>query len=402
MKIESDWIKSICIGTVMFLCQLCFVMQGLWVGSVSATLERFYGWDSEWYASILQNGYRSTVPPQIQQKSTSNVAFFPGYVIAASLFYKLDVQMKWSLILSSLMFAWTFWILFCYALWIPARSIFLTLSSLILFLIYPFSFYLVFAYSESLYLSSVLAFWIFSQKSGIASRSIASLSGFVMTGTRLVSLPLVILNLQWTKWGLLRVMVASSGALLFFVYCYLNWGQWNLYFISQELSWNLKADYFAIFKSKTWMLPQIDSWQLKDWNMVLVNHLATTIFLWSFVSLVWLHLLFTKTKESILRSLYLLYGIGISLFVVISGLYSKDFQSSARYMLPILMFMLIWFSTNFRYFCEWKNQIIQTDLSKINFVLILVIAAAFLQMAMKALEFQQFLFRLFVSGYFIA
>lgn len=401
MKSIGTWKISFCLGTLLFVCQLGLVLSAVWSGDFQTSLSRLYCWDSEWYSSILENGYRSTIPPEIQQKATSNVAFFPGYVMSASIFYKLGVSSKWSLIISSLVFAWVFWTLFSKVIWMLSESYKMVLFCSGLFLLYPFSYYLVFAYSESLYLSAFLGFWIYSRQASQKALVISSLAGFVMTSTRLVGLPLILVNTRWNLASVCRVVVSACGAGLFFMFCHLKWGQWNLYFVSQELSWNLKSDYFAIFSSQTWMLPQILSWQMKDWNMVLLNHFTMTLFLWAFVAVVWLTVLWSKNWSAFKNQVDLIYAMGISLFVVVSGLSTKNFQSSSRYMLPILVMLFIWISGHFKEFKKWNYK--NLNLSERSlFLLVLITTIVSSPLIVKIWNFQKFLIQLFVSGYFIA
>src|SRR4051794_12578006 len=80
-------------GILITLLQTLFVMSTSprmeW-NSVSASsasfgevYETLFRADGFWYASIVDRGYVSTVPPTPQDKESSNVAFFPAYPLAA-------------------------------------------------------------------------------------------------------------------------------------------------------------------------------------------------------------------------------------------------------------------------------------------------------------------------------
>ena len=73
------WRRAIAWGLLLTLLQLLWVylLSGTW--NPSSAYDRLYQWDSGWYASIMDQGYISSIPPTPQNASVSNVAFFPGY-----------------------------------------------------------------------------------------------------------------------------------------------------------------------------------------------------------------------------------------------------------------------------------------------------------------------------------
>ena len=53
------------------------------------------------------------------------------------------------------------------------------------------------------------------------------------------------------------MLVATLGALAFFVYSQVRWGHWNIYMLTQAAGWGIVPDYLAVFKpsSYRWLLP---------------------------------------------------------------------------------------------------------------------------------------------------
>src|SRR5262249_52512260 len=55
--------------------------------------------------------------------------------------------------------------------------------------------------------------------------------------------------------------IATLGGLLFFAYCQLRWGNWNLYLLTQAAGWGIFPDYLAVFKpsSYRWLTPALNN-----------------------------------------------------------------------------------------------------------------------------------------------
>jgi hypothetical protein len=54
--------------------------------------------------------------------------------------------------------------------------------------------------------------------------------------------------------------VAMMGALFFFIYCQVRWGNWNMYMLTQAAGWGIIPDYLAVFKpsSYRWLVPALN------------------------------------------------------------------------------------------------------------------------------------------------
>ena len=167
--------------------------------------------DSYWFMNIIDRGYQTIVPPiDHKMMEVSNVAFFPAYpAIAALLRNAFNIATGTALLIAAQLAAWGFWtyfFLFCRR-WKVARS--LQICGTLLILANPAAFFLVAAYSESLFLMALLGFIYWSTAEGRTARVLAAMHGMVMSATRIVGIvcaafPLVVSAVR-TGWrGLLK------------------------------------------------------------------------------------------------------------------------------------------------------------------------------------------------------
>src|SRR5215468_1457897 len=238
--------------------------------------------DSYWFINIIDRGYQTIVPP-IDHKvmEVSNVAFFPAYpAIAALLRNAFKISTGTALLITAQLAAWGFWayfFLFCRR-WKVAPS--LQISGALLILANPAAFFLVAAYSESLFLMALLGFIYWSTAEGRAARVLAAMHGIVMSAARIVGIvcaafPLVRSAFQ-TGWGSLRkprtwvlenraavalTVVAACGAFAFFAFCQLRWGLWDLYMLTQAAGWGIVPDYLAVVRPESyrWLVPALNN-----------------------------------------------------------------------------------------------------------------------------------------------
>jgi len=238
--------------------------------------------DSYWFMNIIDRGYHTIVPP-IDHKAmeVSNVAFFPAYpAIAALLRNVFNISTGTALLITAQLAAWGFWtyfFLFCRR-WKVSHS--LQICGTLLVLANPAAFFLVAAYSESLFLMALLGFIYWSTAEGRAARVWAPVHGVIMSATRIVGIvcagyPLVRSVFQ-TGWrGLLKprkwlrenraavglTFVATCGGIGFFVLCQLRWGCWDLYMLTQAAGWGIVPDYLAVVRPESyrWLVPALNN-----------------------------------------------------------------------------------------------------------------------------------------------
>jgi hypothetical protein len=234
--------------------------------------------DSYWFKNIMDRGYQTIVPP-IDHKvmEVSNVAFFPAYpAIAALLQHAFNINSGTALLITAQLAACGFWVyffLFCKRWNVPPV---LQIGGTLLILTHPASFFLIAAYSESLFLMALLGFIYWSTAKGRTARALAGMHGIVMSAVRIVGIVCaafpVVRSIFQNGWrGLLKprkwlhdnrgavglTIVAASGAIAFFAYCQLRWGHWDLYMLTQASGWGIEPDYLAVFKPENyrWLVP---------------------------------------------------------------------------------------------------------------------------------------------------
>src|SRR5205809_2066697 len=281
---DRSWLplKPLLAGLVLTLMQLVMAVCLLAPeGPASYRYSTLIQHDSYWFMNIVDCGYHTIVPP-IDHKAmeVSNVAFFPAYPAIAALFhYGLNIDTGTALLIVAQLAAWGFWsyfFLLCKRWNISAP---LQVCGALLILAHPAAFFLIAAYSESLFLMALLGFIYWSSAGGRAARVWAALHGIVMSATRIVGIvcaafpvvrsvftngrtdlrePRAWLRKHTPAIGLM--LVATSGAIAFFVYCQLRWGHWDIYMLTQAAGWGIVPDYLAVFKPSSyhWLVPALN------------------------------------------------------------------------------------------------------------------------------------------------
>jgi len=285
-------VKPLVAGLILTLAQIAVAVCLLAPeGPLSHRYATLIQHDSYWFMNIVDRGYQTTVPP-INHKvmEVSNVAFFPAYPAIAGLLCRVfDLESDDALLITAQIAAWGFWtyfFLFCER-WnlSPTLQVFGALS----IFAHPAAFFLIAGYSESLFLMSLLGFIYWSSAEGGAAKIWAALHGIAMSATRIVGIPCAafpIVHSIFTKglsgrpWNWFRqhlpaialTLVATLGAVFFFIYCQLRWGRWDMYMLTQSAGWGVVPDYLAVFKpsSYRWLLPPLnDPRQMSQMSMTL-------------------------------------------------------------------------------------------------------------------------------------
>ena len=238
--------------------------------------------DSYWFMNIIDRGYQTIVPP-IDHKvmEVSNVAFFPAYpAIAAMLRRAFNVGTGTALLITAQVAAcgfWTYFFLFWRRWKVPHT---LQICATLLILAHPAAFFLVAAYSESLFLMALLGFMYWSTAESRTAKMLAAIHGIVMSAARIVGIVCaafpVVHSAFRTGWhGLLRprkwlrehrsaiglTVVAACGAIAFFLFCQLRWGHWEIYMRTQAAGWSIVPDYLAVFRPESyrWLIPALNN-----------------------------------------------------------------------------------------------------------------------------------------------
>ena len=304
-------LRPLLAGLVLTLLQVALAVGFLAPeGPLSHRYSTLVQHDSYWFMNIVDRGYQTIVPP-INHKvmEVSNVAFFPAYpAIAGLVRYGLDIDTGTALLVTAQLAAWGFWsyfFLFCNR-WNISPAV--QVCGALLVLAHPTAFFLVAGYSESLFLMALLGFIYWSSADGRTAKVWAALHGVVMSATRIVGIVCaafpVVRSVFLSGWRGLRqprawlreqapaiglMLVATSGAIAFFVYCQLRWGQWNIYMLTQAAGWGIIPDYLAVFKpsSYRWLAPALnDPTQASQMSMTLGGVLLIAIAVCEFVAVV--------------------------------------------------------------------------------------------------------------------
>ena len=247
-------------------------------GRYSALLQH----DSYWFMNIIDRGYQTIVPP-IDHKvmEVSNVAFFPAYpLIAGFVHYALKLDGATALLITAQLAAWGFWsyfFLFCKR-WDVSPS--LQTCGALLIAAHPAAFFLVAAYSESLFLMGLAGFIYWSTEEGRTAKVWAAVHGMLMSATRIVGVVCaafpVVRSLFRTGWRILLeprrwirelgpaialTLIAASGAIAFSLYSQARWGRWDIYMLTQAAGWGITPDYLAVFKPESyrWLIPALNN-----------------------------------------------------------------------------------------------------------------------------------------------
>ena len=276
-------VRALIAGLLMTLAQIV-VAVGLLApeGPLSYRYSTLVQHDGYWFMNIVDRGYQTIVPP-INHKviEVSNVAFFPAYpLIAGALRYGLDLETDKALLLTAQAAAFGFW---CYFFLFCERwhlSPTLRFFGALAIVAHPAAFFLVAGYSESLFLMALLGFIYWSSAEGGGAKVLAALHGICMSATRIVGIPCAALPVLRSVvdggWNGLRhpigwvrqhgsaialMIAATMGAGLFFLYCQVRWGHWDIYMLTQSAGWGITPDYLAIFKpsSYRWLMPALNN-----------------------------------------------------------------------------------------------------------------------------------------------
>jgi hypothetical protein len=314
--------------------------------------------DGYWFMNIVNRGYATTVPP-INHKvmEVSNVAFFPAYpAIAALLRRGLNLETSTALLIVSQAAAWGFWtyfFLFCKR-WnlSPALQFFGAMS----IFAHPAAFFLVAGYSESLFLMGLIGFIYWSGAQGPGAKIWAALHGMLMSATRIVGIVCaaypIVTKVFAQSWNGLRdwrgwwqryrsavelTIAAASGAILFFVYCQLRWGHWDMYMLTQTAGWGITPDYLAAFRPSSyhWLFPALN-------NPTEMSQMAMTVGALLFIAIAICEFLPVVRRQSTFAARAGIYFCAVAIYYIsVSGVASVEMESMLRYEFCVHVLMVL-------------------------------------------------------------
>lgn len=342
--------------------QLCATLSLQAPRSLPDAYERLHQWDSALYEGILENGYRSSLPRGSLDGLTlheidqgTNVAFYPGYPLVGRIIAVLTgLRARHALLLAAQIanaFFWTYVLLFLRK-WRIRTDI--AATAVLSIALYPTAFFLVAAYSESLFLASILGFLYWSSRTSSSSGVLAVLHGLVMTATRIMGLPLVAAPLigalsQRPERSESERLVhpaaislwSALGGLFFFLYCAHAFGHWDLYMQRQLAGWGIRPDYgFFLHASSGLYWPDT----FREWLMS--DHLskfATPVIFYSLAGLLpWQ--LFTRSaagRRNGSDRWAFFWCAFMLLYISAAGLSGSGMRSMIRYTFPVYVLIVL-------------------------------------------------------------
>ncbi|MFH0769750.1 MAG: hypothetical protein V1926_00040 [Candidatus Peregrinibacteria bacterium] len=258
--------RLLCIALGITLLQIMSACLVSGQPTMSAAYLSLVSGDGDWFASIIRNGYRTHIPPLPQDLNGSNIAFFPGFPLFAGFLTHTGFSIDVSLLIASQLACWGVWTYILLLLYRMRLPWFVQVSALVGMLTYPSAFYLVAAYSESLFLFGLMGFlyWLSTCQRPVGYL-LAGVHGFIMCAARMVGFPVSVLPVLLALIGILRKQVTTwkqgtfsmlhhvflslfvaSGALFFFLFCAAKFGQWDLYMQTNRIGWNTQPHFAAL------------------------------------------------------------------------------------------------------------------------------------------------------------
>jgi hypothetical protein len=227
-------------------------------------------WDGEWYRQLVDIGYSTIHSADRFAEGKGNVGFFPGYPLLSFIVKKVlgfgtdAFPTTGALLITSNVCALFTWVLL--EKWLNLFRTSQPRIKMVMLALFPFAMFLYVAYTESLFAVATLGFFYFSEKFNREDDQrksrrdlfLAALFGFMMNLTRLLGIVLVVYPLIrafQTGEKKKRAFFIAAGSLtspiLFFIYCQIKFGAWDLYFQTERAIWGTYIDFHKLFPPKT-------------------------------------------------------------------------------------------------------------------------------------------------------
>jgi hypothetical protein len=264
--------------------------------AVQAYLDLATHYDSNWFANILENGYQATLP--LQPGVLGNIVFPPGYPILAVIVQStFNSTSQLALLIVSQASSAIFWMYVALFLRRWRTPFWGFLAVFLLLFTFPSAFYLVLAYSDSVFLASLLGYlyWIQDDR---AHWGLIALHGFCMGATNLFALPLAILPFLWRRLSPFRALVVTlltfAGAALFLGFCALRFGEWNLPFVAREVAWGYQHDFLNVLHPAIYRL----GWPSGEYFSLILNSNTAPVVTLLLLTMVLLEVMHRKQPDS--------------------------------------------------------------------------------------------------------
>jgi hypothetical protein len=235
------FITRLAIFTIGFFSALV-IIKNSWFGGTNSLIDLFFRWDSNWYLSIVNDGFLY-IPDKM-----SNVNFFPLYPLLVKIFSLGVFEPKViGFVISniSLLVA----IIYLYKL---VRTDFkekVSLRAVFYMLICPVSFFFSIFYTEGLFLGLAIPCFYYARKGKWFA---ASCLGFFVSLTKIVGIlifiPLLVEYLMQKNQGRFKIknikkdffclLLVPLGLLLHMLYLQLKFGDFLAFYHMQKNGWN--------------------------------------------------------------------------------------------------------------------------------------------------------------------
>jgi uncharacterized membrane protein HdeD (DUF308 family) len=119
------------------------------------------------------------------------------------------------------------------------------------------------------------------------------------------------------------------GAGLFFLYCQIRWGHWDMYMLTQYAGWAIDPDYFAVFRPSSyhWLRPALnDPTEASQMAMTLGGLLLLALGICEVLPAIRHR---TRTNWQVRVSFY--FCAALIYFISVSGVASVEMESMLRY-----------------------------------------------------------------------
>jgi hypothetical protein len=221
---------------------------------------RLNGWDGQWYHHIAAYGYQCSAVPKANDPQVCNVAFFPLVPLLGRLLSLAGIDLVFALpLVSQAFYLGSIMLLLHLARGAgPFRPI--DLAPVLLLMSYPGALYFFTPYSESalsfLAIAAFVAARAFLRSPGLGRWTLLSLvcalaSLSKVTGVMVCSIPVLMALFSGSgaaapsarvNLGLLAAgMAGSLGLVAYLLYCQVNFGRWDLYFLHVGSAWSFDA-----------------------------------------------------------------------------------------------------------------------------------------------------------------
>jgi hypothetical protein len=135
---------------------------------------------------------------------------------------------------------------------------------------------------------------------------------------------------QWFRrysFAIALTIVATFGAILFFFYCQVRWGRWDIYMLTQSAGWAIVPDYLAVFKASSyrWLVPTLnDPTAMSQMSMTIGGLLFVAIALCELLPAV-------RRRTNWAERIGIYFCAAVIYYVCVSGVASVDMESMLRY-----------------------------------------------------------------------